>query len=292
MTQKELDSLIFLLEDPDEEVYANVSEKIISLGDTVIPDLEKTWESDFNSLQQQRIEHLIHKIQFKNVKEAFVDWLNTPNPQLSEAVFVINNIQYPSLNTAELRKKIKLIAKDIWLEINNELTPQEQINVFNHIFFNVHMFKCVDAQKLKTQHYFISDLLQFKAGNNINIGLLYQIIAETLSLPIRGVCLPDFFVLAVSNNFYTNVVIDDAENTKILFYINPANGKMFARSEITRYLQTTKLKRKPAYYQPSSVKKIVHKYLAEIAHNYSTTDELKYKEVLEMLEMLNDSEDK
>lgn len=289
MTQKELDSLIFLLEDPDEEVYANVYEKIISLGDKVIPDLEKTWESEFNSLQQQRIEHLIHKIQFKNVIETFVEWVNAPNPQLSDAVFIINKIQYPSLNTTELQKKIKLIAKDIWLEINNDLTPQEQVNVFNHIFFNIHLFKCIENEKLKTQHYFISDLLQFKSGSNIIIGLLYHIIAETLNLPIQGVCLPDLFVLAVNNNFYSNTVSN--VEPKILFYINPVNGKMFARSEITRYLQTSKLKRKPSYYKPSSTKKIVHRYLAEIAHNYSTNDELKYKEVLEMLELLNDSED-
>jgi len=289
MTQIELDSLIFLLEDPDEDVYANVSEKIISLGDRVIPDLEKTWESDFNSLQQQRIEHLIHKIQFKNVKQAFGDWVNAPNPQLAEAVFIINKVQYPTFNTNELQKKIKLIAKDIWLEINNDLTPQEQINLFNHFFFKINLFKCVQNENLKTQHYFISDLLQFKGASNIVIGLLYQIIAETLSLPIYGVCLPDFFVLAVANNFYGQNPIG-SEKAKILFYINPVNGKMFARSEITRYLQTSKLKRKPDYYKPSSVKKIVHRYLAEIAHNYSNNDELKYKEVLEMIELLNDSE--
>jgi len=290
MTQKELDSLIFLLEDPDEEVYANVSEKIISLGDKVIPDLEKTWESEFDSLQQQRIEHLIHKIQFKNVMGAFVEWVYSPNPQLAEAIFIINKIQYPTFNIAELKKKIKLIAKDIWLEINNDLTPQEQINVFNHFFFKVNLFKCVAIEKLKTQHHFVSDLLQFKTGSNIMVGLLYQIIASTLNLPIYGVCLPDFFVLAVANDFYSNNPVA-SEKAKILFYINPANGKMFARSEITRYLQTSKLKRKPSYYKPSSDKKIVHKYLAELAHNYSTTDELKYKEILEMLELLNDSED-
>lgn len=290
MTQKELDSLIFLLEDPDEEVYANVSKKIISLGDKVIPNLEKTWESEFNSLQQKRIEHLIHKIQFKNVMEAFVEWVYSPNPQLLEAVFMINKIQYPSFNTAELKKKIKLIAKDIWLEINNDLTPQEQINVFNHFFFKVNLFKCIEIEKLKTQHYFISDLLQFKNGSNIMVGLLYQIIASTLNLPVYGVCLPDFFVLAVVNNFYGTAPVA-VEKAKILFYINPVNGKMFARSEITRYLQTSKLKRKPAYYKPSGDKKIVHRYLAEIAHNYSTSDELKYKEVLEMLEILNDSEE-
>jgi len=265
-----------------------VSKKIISLGDKVIPDLEKTWESEFNSLQQQRIEHLIHKIQFKNVIEAFEEWVNSNNPQLAEAVFIINKIQYPTLNTAQLQKKIKLIAKDIWLEINNDLTPQEQVNVFNHIFFSDQQFKCIEIEKLKTQHYFISDLLQFKKGSNIVIGLLYQIIADTLNMPIYGVCLPDFFVLAVANNFYTNTPVN-TENFKVLFYINPVNGKMFARSEITRYLQTSKLKRKPAYYKPSNTKKIIHRYLAEIAHNYSTTDKLKYKEVLEMLEMLNDS---
>lgn len=68
MNDKELESLIKLLDDPDAEVSQHVEERLLSYGNEVIEYLESAWEQSFDALLQERIENLVHKIQYNSVK--------------------------------------------------------------------------------------------------------------------------------------------------------------------------------------------------------------------------------
>ena len=72
LNKKELKALVSLLEDDDFEVTKHVEERIISIGNEVIPFLEKEWESSFNPTVQRRIEDLIHALQFDFLKIKFI----------------------------------------------------------------------------------------------------------------------------------------------------------------------------------------------------------------------------
>ena len=71
---KEIAALISLLDDPDQMVFEQVSAKVLSLGPAIIPNLESQWEQSLDSFLQERIENLIHQIQFIAVKEALKLW--------------------------------------------------------------------------------------------------------------------------------------------------------------------------------------------------------------------------
>jgi len=287
MTQKEIDALLFLLEDPDEEVYTAVSKKIISLGTDVIPALEQTWESDFDALQQERIEQLIHQIQFKSVKNSFATWKSNPNRSISEAMYFVNQFQYPTLDVGQIQKKINLIVKDIWLELNNDLTPLEQINVFNKIFYKVYLFKCVEYNDLKKQHYYINNLIESKTGSNILLGLLYQTIAVQLNIPVYGICLPDLFLLGRASKMMQDVPEEDYEKAHILFYIDPRKGTVFSKREITQYLQRLGIKKEKRFYCLSKNNEIISRYLNELATLLDISgDTGKLQEIWQLLDIL------
>ena len=42
---REITALLHLIDDPDEDVYSTVSDKIISFGKEIIPNLENLWEN-------------------------------------------------------------------------------------------------------------------------------------------------------------------------------------------------------------------------------------------------------
>ena len=73
MTKNELSALISLLDDPDEKIFQEIREKIKSIGSEVIPLLENAWETSFDSLLQNRVENLIHTIQFESINKYFPD---------------------------------------------------------------------------------------------------------------------------------------------------------------------------------------------------------------------------
>ena len=55
-TNKEISALFHLIDDPDEEVFDAVSQKIVDYGKPIIPNLEHLWETTPNEEIQLRIE--------------------------------------------------------------------------------------------------------------------------------------------------------------------------------------------------------------------------------------------
>ena len=63
MNEPEVKALISLLDDSDKEVFGHIEEKLISMGNDVIPFLEDAWANAFDPVMQQRIANIVHKIQ-------------------------------------------------------------------------------------------------------------------------------------------------------------------------------------------------------------------------------------
>ncbi|HQW84023.1 MAG TPA: hypothetical protein PK987_06180, partial [Ferruginibacter sp.] len=71
---KEITALLHLIDDPDEEVYSTVSERIVAFGKDIIPNLENLWENTSNEDIQERIELLIHRLHFRDLTDEFTEW--------------------------------------------------------------------------------------------------------------------------------------------------------------------------------------------------------------------------
>ena len=69
-------ALVRLIDDPDELVYQQVRDELMKFGSDVLPVLEQSGEQDYYGLLfQDRIENLIHDIQFETVKNQLNAWL-------------------------------------------------------------------------------------------------------------------------------------------------------------------------------------------------------------------------
>ncbi|KAF5277932.1 hypothetical protein FQR65_LT15898 [Abscondita terminalis] len=74
MSDNELKALISLLDDPDTTIFEEIEQKLITCGPEGHPLLESSWESSFDVLMQTRIENIIHKIQFDQIKNELQDF--------------------------------------------------------------------------------------------------------------------------------------------------------------------------------------------------------------------------
>ncbi|MGB1317801.1 MAG: hypothetical protein ACPG5W_06330, partial [Flavobacteriales bacterium] len=125
LADTELKALIELLDDPDEMVYQNVSERLVSFGKHVIPRLEGQWEEVAQRGVQSRIEEIIHQIEFEVCQLALTDWRKGTTENLFEGELASSMFQYPDQQVTEMVAKLELLRKDIWLELNNNLTSLE-----------------------------------------------------------------------------------------------------------------------------------------------------------------------
>ncbi len=132
---KEIKALLHLIDDPDEEVYNTVSDRIIAFGKGIIPNLEHLWEHTSDETIQERIELMIHKLHFKDLTADFDHW-KSGNNELLQGALLTARYHYPEIQTIQTLQEIEKIRRNVWLELNNYLTPLEQVNVMSSILYN------------------------------------------------------------------------------------------------------------------------------------------------------------
>jgi regulator of sirC expression with transglutaminase-like and TPR domain len=283
MTEKEIQALISLLDDPDDNVYTHIKGKILDMGDHVIPNLEHAWENSFNPFFQQRIENLIHEIQFQNVKNALREWSKTNEKDLLTGALIVSRYQYPDLDETKINEVIQKVTQDIWLELNDNLTALEKIKVINHIFFDVHGFSGNKTNYHAPQNCYINNLIETKKGNPLTLSMLYMIICQSLGVPVYGVNLPQHFVMC----YISQSRIHDLKAVKredILFYINTFSlGYVFSDKDIDKFLKQLNLDLLPEHYLPADNLTIINRCINNLILSY---EKLGYPDKVEELESL------
>ncbi len=270
MNKQELNALISLLDDPDENVYQEVSMRFLSLGEEVIPVLEDAWEHSFDTLIQNRIENIIHQIQYDLIKETLKDWSEPHQQNLLEGALLIAKYQYPDIDFIKIKKQIDQIKQDVWLELNDNLTALEKVKIINHILFDVHNFSGNTTNYHAPQNSYINNVLESKKGNPLLLSIIYTIIAQSLEIPIYGVNLPEHFILCYVDTEHMGVPSTEGEvGSNVLFYINPfSKGAVFSKREIDAFLKQLKLENLEMFYEPCSNLEIIKRLLRNLITSY------------------------
>ncbi|HET8964281.1 MAG TPA: transglutaminase-like domain-containing protein [Chitinophagales bacterium] len=270
MNKNEINALISLLDDPDEGIFKHVSSKFLSLGQEIIPVLEDAWEHSFDTLIQNRIENIIHQIQFDIIKADLKKWAHPDRQNLLEGALLIARYQYPDIDASRIKKQINQIKHDVWLELNENLTGLEKVKIINHILFDVHNFSGNTTNYHAPQNSYINNVLESKKGNPLLLSIIYTIIAQNLDIPIYGVNLPEHFILCYMDVEHMGVPTQEGnEGGNVLFYINPfSKGAVFGSKEIDAFLKQLNLSPMALFYEPCSNLEIIKRLMRNLISSY------------------------
>jgi regulator of sirC expression with transglutaminase-like and TPR domain len=261
--QRELEALISLLEDPDDTIFKSVSGRLVVLGDEVVMPLEKRWEIKLRPDLQVKIENVIKEIHFNKLAHDLDGWRSFGGQNLLQGAFLAARFQYPELEYEALDSLIEKIRKDVWLELNNQLTALEKVRVINYFFYEIHKFEKSLKKAHTPQLYLINHVLDTRKGSPVLLGLIYAELARRLNLPIYGVNLPRNFVLC-----YHDPDFPDDPNG-ILFYINPSDkGTVLGLKELQSFLNQLKIEQSEFYFTPCSNIDIIERLLINLRYAY------------------------
>src|SRR6201992_309118 len=264
INETEVNSLLRLLDDPDQEIYTHGHEKLMSYDSEAIGYLEAAFEKAFDPIQQERIANLVHEIQFDILKNDLRLWLHGGAFDLLQGILIINRYQYPDLDEQKVINQIEAIKRDIWIQMMHEASPPEQIKLINHVFYNIYGFSGNTANHQDPQNSYISQVLETKKGNQISLAIIYSIIAQKLDIPVYGVNLPQHFILAYMDETQENTFEDG-----VLFYINAFNkGFIFGRRDVDMFLKQLNLKAEKQFYEPCSNSEIIKRVLRNLISAY------------------------
>ncbi len=286
MSENEIRALITLIDDPDEDIYWEVRSRIVSLGGPVVADLERAWETDdLGDLFRNRIEDILHTIHLGGVTDRLKAWRDSGGEDLLEGALIISRYRYPELDEQKVKARLASIRQDIWLELNDHLTAFEKVRVFNHIFFQIHSFRGNKRNYHAPQNSYLNEVLDSRKGNPLSLAIIYQVLAEDLGLPLRGVNLPNHFVLAYLDEESIGGADSGQDGEEsVLFYVNAfSGGDILGRNEINEFLEKLNIPPRPSFYSPCINMDIIRRQLNNLATSYSKMGDSERAQDLERL---------
>lgn len=287
---KEIKALINLIDDPDGNVFEEIKKKIYNYGEEILPYLETAWENTLEPVTQRRIEDIVHNIQFENVKAELKLWVEQDEKDLLTGWLIITRYHFPELKEENIKLELNRIKKDIWLELNDDLTALERIKVFNHVFYDVCGFTGSTEDYHKPQNYLINSVLESKKGNSLSLGAIYMLIAQSLDLPVYGINFPEHFILAYTSGQNSFFVFSEKDkyDDGVLFYINAfSKGSAISRQEAEWFLKQLNLEADPKYFSFCSKLDIITRILNSLISAYERNNEFqKAKEAKKLFNVI------
>jgi regulator of sirC expression with transglutaminase-like and TPR domain len=285
---KEISALFNLIDDPDEEVFGAVTQKIVEFGKTIIPNLEHLWETTPDEQIQERIELIIHRLHFTDLSEDFRQWSLAGHHDLLIGALLVSKFQFPDLTTSPVLMEVEKIRRNIWLELNNYLTPLEQVRIVTGILYSYYNLKGTEVAYTDINEFLIHKVLESKKGNQLSNGILYLIICELLDIPVKAISVPKQFVLAYFKPGYSSETTMDHES-KIEFFIDPSSGMVFTQKDVESYFKRISVPPVPSYFKPLSNKKLIQLLLEETAKCFDNEkDAYKKEELLRLASLLDE----
>ncbi len=284
---REISALFHLIDDPDEEVFSSVSERIVSLGRAIIPNLENLWETTPDENVQERIELLIHKLHFRDLVEDFTKWKDG-SCELLQGALLAARYRYPEMNFNTTLQEMEKIRRNIWLELNSYLTPLEQVNVITGILYSYYKLKGNEVAYDFQDDFLMNKVIENKKGNSITNGILYLVICEMLDIPIRAINIPKQFILGYFDIDYNFPNPERLKSEKINFYVDPLNGQIYSHKDVENYFKRISVPPTPSYFRQLNNKRIIQHLLEEYTKCFTNEGNLYKKNDLIFLSKLLD----
>ncbi len=286
--EAEINALFKLIDDPDEEVFNTIADRLLNYGTPIIPDLEHLWENTLDEATLERIEIMIYKLRLQDLKEAFIEWKSKPEPSLFEGAILVTKFQFPELAIDSLRHQMEKIRRNIWLELNNYLTPLEQANVIRNILFNYYQIKGVEVNYEKPEEFLIAAPLQSKKGNAIANTLLYAELCQQLEIQAQFINIPKQCIIAFYASDWDPEELVTNPQEFIQFYVEGTTGNAFSQKDLDQYMIRSNIEPKNSYYKALSNVKIIKKHLLEFAKCFnSPTLQYKQKDLTDLANLLD-----
>lgn len=285
---KEINALFTLIDDPDEEVYSTVSEKIAAFGKNIIPNLEHLWETTLSEDVQERIEMIIHQLHFTDLTHDLVEWRDSAYHDLLFGALLVAKFQYPDLQTTPVLQDIEKIRRNVWLELNSFLTPLEQANVLSSIIYNYYNLKGVEVNYEQPEDFFIHKVLESKKGNALTNGIIYQVMCDLLDINAKIINIPKQCIIAFYHSDYDAATHIGHPQDKIHFYVDATTGQAFSHKDVENYFKRISVPPTPFYFKPQSHKRIIQVLLEEVSKCFNRpSNEYKLKELMLLANLLD-----
>ncbi len=286
---KDLQNLLYLLEDPDEKIGAEIISALAAKGDLYYDKLYDFYLNNDDDLIEDRLEVVLRRIRFEMVSIGFEKWLAKEEYDLLDALLLLPRLEHHDLDEAWIKQRIELILNDIHFTTSLRHTPMEAIHELNNVIFNTHDFEVSSGTDANQFH--INSLLSHKTGHPLLISCLYYILSNRSDLPMKAILLPGKMIMGVptrrkqSQKTATETGFTD---DKIAFYVDPTQkGAIYELEYFKKQARKAGVPFRSSDLKASTELGIIVQLLDELRNCYdSLNDHTRAEEIENFLAMI------
>lgn len=279
MTNKnEIESLIYLLEDPDPEVQSGVKDRFKELGEHAVPLLDQYKSESIRDSERQSINEIIHNITYGSLLEDFSALVESGiqgRRSLEEALFVLARFGNPTLRASEYRSKLDDLARQIGSDIAYTPSLNEKMRILLHFIFRELRFRGDSKNYHDPENAFLDRVIDRRKGLPIMLSIVVMGIARRLNLPFYGANMPIHFML-VYQTHNQNILIDPFDGGTIVTY-----------DQCYYFLKKNGIEPRAEHLERAEASEILARCIRNLMHSYAKNNqEEKVKDLKELLMIL------
>lgn len=271
MEDNKFNALIKLLDDEDPRVAEQIEGELFGLGLAGIERLEDAWEQIADRSIQTRLEELIYRIQVQHFTKEIYEWRLGGGKKLSDGWLLLNQIQYPTLDTQRYHDELSRLANRIWLGMNNGMNDLERLCVVNRMLFTSERFKGNYDEHTKPENNYLSYLIDTKRGSSLSLSAFYYVVCQALDIPLQVVNFHGYYALRYQS--HDNLFFVDAYN----------KGLFFTPQQVTQFLGKLKVDTNLNSYKPLSNIYILLHLIKHLKDAYVADENSQKAEVFDQL---------
>lgn len=272
MTSKtEIESLLFLMDDPDPFVQQSVENRLQELGENAVPLLDE-YRTEINSEDaKNKVNEVIHKLTFETLEQDFIEVLEgglKTRRSLEKAVFTLARFGNPTLRISEYQAKLDHFADIVEPQIKYKLDEKRKMKRLLKFIFEDLNFRGDAEDYHAPQNCFLDQVIERRKGLPISLSLIVMFISHRLEMPFFGINMPIHFML--------NYVGDKEE-----LLIDPYdNGAIVTYDQCYFFLKKNNIDPRPEHFQMATNLDIVLRCIRNLIHSYERKQEMRRVEDL------------
>lgn len=219
-TKTEIESLIYLLDDPDPYVKTNVKNRLFELGEQAVPLLDEQKSLTKDDEERELINDIIQWITYGSLEEDFMEVLEngvSSLGQLEKAIFILARFENPTLREEEYKRKLDRFAGMLRDDLNYELDDSKKMHLLLDFVFDELSFRGSNVDYYNPDNSYLHRVIDRRQGLPISLGLIVLFLARRLDLPFYGVNMPIHFMLKYKGEL-DEVLIDPFDRGKTVTY--------------------------------------------------------------------------
>lgn len=278
ISKSEIESLIFLLEDPDPDVQFGVKKRFEELGEHAVPLLDQFKSESIHDSERETINEIIYNITIGSLLEEFsflVEQGINDVRTLEKAILLLSRFGNPTIREGEYAKKLDQMAQQIGTDIAYTPSVQEKMQILLQFVFRELRFRGDSKDYHNPENAYLDRVIDRRKGLPIMLSLVVVFIARRLNLPFYGVNMPIHFML-LYETYNQNMLIDPFDGGTIVTY-----------DQCYYFLKKNGIEPRPEHLKKGDEQEILSRCIRNLIQSYSKLkQERKVKDLRDLLQLV------